>query len=59
MGKSSKRKTIQEDSLNGSQSSTGFYNFEECIDYEVNYYLKGNRRGKKKLQKRIRKVWEE
>lgn len=59
MEKSNKKKTTQEDLLNDSQSSTGFYNFEGCIDYEVNYHLKINRRGKQRLQKRVRKVWEE
>jgi hypothetical protein len=49
MGKSNKKKTTQVDSLNGSQSSTGFYNFEDCIDYDVNYHLKSDRRVKKKL----------
>ena len=59
MGKSNKKKTTQADSLNDSQSSTGFYNFEDCIDYEVNYHLKRDKRVKKRLQKRVRKVWEE
>lgn len=59
MGKSNKKKITQEDLLNDSQSSTGFYNFEDCIDYEVNYHLKSDKRGKKRLQKRVREVWEE
>jgi len=59
MGKSNKKKTTQEDLLNDSQSSTGFYKFEDCIDYDVNYYLKGRNRGKKKLQKRVRELREE
>ena len=49
MGRSNKKKTTQVDSLNGSQSSTGFYNFEDCIDYDVNYHLKSDRSVKKKL----------
>jgi hypothetical protein len=59
MGKSNKKKTTQEDSLKDSQSSTGFYNFEDCIDYDVNYYLKRKKRVKKGLQKRVQKVREE
>ena len=59
MAKLKKTKITQEDSLNGSQSSTGFYNFEDCIDYDINYHLKRNRRGKKRLQKRVQEVWEE
>jgi len=59
MGKSNKKKITQADSLSDSQSSTGFYNFEDCIDYEVKYHLKRNNRGKKRLQKRVQKVWEE
>ena len=59
MEKSNKKKITQADSLNGSQSSTGFYNFEDCIDYDVNYHLKSDRRVKKKLQKRVQEVREE
>ena len=59
MGKSNKKKITQGDSLNDSQNSTGFYNFEDCIDYDVNYYLKRKKRVKKGLQKRVQKVWEE
>lgn len=59
MGKSNKKKTTQGDSLSASQSSTGFYKFEDCIDYDVSYYLKERNRGKKKLQKRVREVREE
>ena len=55
MGKLNKKKTTQADSLNGSQSSTGFYNFEDCIDYDVNYHLKAIDVSKRNYKKEYKK----
>lgn len=59
MGKSNKKKTTQGGLQRGFQNNTGFYNFDDHIDYDIEYHLKSQNRGSKRLQKRVRKIWEE